>query len=209
VKTEIPTPAPSRRGRPPKTLAPGVNLRDEIVKAAAEEFRDTGFFGTNTNLIARRAGLAPGTFYNYFPDKVAVLLAVYERWLGDEWSIIHALASGAELSSSHFVSRLVPLVLEHHRHWHRLRHALVVLSRDDERVAQARIASRRQQIESVVTLLRRRPGAELRVRVALTLLEFEAVADCVASGDAARLGLEERHLKRHLASSLVALMAST
>ena len=40
------------------------------------EFIESGYAGTDTNRIARRAGFAPQTFYRWFADKTAILRAV-------------------------------------------------------------------------------------------------------------------------------------
>ena len=77
-----------RRGRPPKRLETTVEIRDALVAAACAAFCENGFHGTNTNEIAHRAGLAAGTLYNYFTDKIDIFLAVYDRWLLDEWRSI-------------------------------------------------------------------------------------------------------------------------
>lgn len=47
--------------------------RVAIVLAAREAFCELGFGATTVRDIIRRTGLASGTFYNYFPDKGAIL----------------------------------------------------------------------------------------------------------------------------------------
>jgi AcrR family transcriptional regulator len=47
--------------------------RRRIVEAASNLFRDGGFEATTTRDIARRAGIATGTLFNYFETKEAVL----------------------------------------------------------------------------------------------------------------------------------------
>ncbi|TAL23127.1 MAG: TetR/AcrR family transcriptional regulator, partial [Aquabacterium sp.] len=62
-----------RRGRPPKSVPQGTDLRCALVDAAALEIRESGYHATSSNRIAARAGLSAGAFYNYFQDKVDVL----------------------------------------------------------------------------------------------------------------------------------------
>jgi AcrR family transcriptional regulator len=50
-----------------------------LVEAAAKEFAECGFEGTDTNKIARRAGFAPQTLYGWFEDKTAIFLVVYSE----------------------------------------------------------------------------------------------------------------------------------
>jgi AcrR family transcriptional regulator len=50
-----------------------------IVEAAAKEFSERGYAATTTRSIAERAGVATGSFYQYFHDKDAVLLDIARR----------------------------------------------------------------------------------------------------------------------------------
>lgn len=53
--------------------------RDQILDAAAKVFAEKGFHPTTIRDIAREAGLADGTIYNYFENKTALLLGIFER----------------------------------------------------------------------------------------------------------------------------------
>ncbi len=203
------SPPPRRRGRPPKALPQGTDLRSSLIDAAAAEIRESGWFATSTNRIAARADLSSGVFYNYFSDKVDVLLAVYERWVLEEWAMVRRVFGEPGVGPRQRIDRLVPLLIEHHAAWSRLRHALAVLTRDDERVRAARLQSRITQIDEVVRLVGRRSSAKLRAAVAIRLMMFEAVADAIAAGDADAMSLDRRTLSEELASSLMALLVST
>lgn len=208
----VPVDAPSkprRRGRPPKSLPQGSDLRASLIEAAAAEFRDNGWLATSTNRIAARAGLSAGVFYNYFADKVDVLLAVYERWVAEEWAMVRRVFGETDMDPRQRIKRLVPLVIEHHVAWARLRHALVVLSRDDARVRAARARSRSAQIDEVVRLTGRRSSAKLRAAAAVRLMMFEAVADAIAAGDAEAMALDRATLGAELAASLISLLAGS
>ena len=200
-------PPPRRRGRPPKALPQGTDLRSSLIDAAAAEIRESGWFATSTNRIAARAGLSSGVFYNYFSDKADVLLAVYERWVLEEWAMVRRVFGEPGVGPRQRIDRLVPLLIEHHAAWSRLRHALAVLARDDERVRAARLQSRITQIDEVVRLVGRRSSAKLRAAVAIRLMMFEAVADAIAAGDADAMSLDRRTLSEELASSLMALLS--
>jgi AcrR family transcriptional regulator len=50
-----------------------------ILKAAERLFARKGFAGVAMEEVAGRAGLAVGTLYNYFPSKLALLLAILRR----------------------------------------------------------------------------------------------------------------------------------
>ena len=56
--------------------ARGAQTRARIVAAAREVFEELGFLDTRVAHIARRARVAYGSFYTYFPSKEAVFLEV-------------------------------------------------------------------------------------------------------------------------------------
>jgi len=49
------------------------STRRRILEAAQELFRSTGFEATTTRDIAKAAGIAAGTLFNYFPTKEAIV----------------------------------------------------------------------------------------------------------------------------------------
>src|SRR6185503_20792385 len=78
------------RGRP-RAKAAGKPTDARLLAAAAKEFNQRGFDGTDTNRIARRAGFAPQTFYRWFQDKTEVFLAVYRTWEDQERAMLSKL----------------------------------------------------------------------------------------------------------------------
>lgn len=53
---------------------------EQILDATAGLLEDKGLEGINTNAIARAAGINVATLYQYFPNKHAVLLALFKRF---------------------------------------------------------------------------------------------------------------------------------
>lgn len=53
--------------------------KEALYQAAVELFRSQGFDETTVEEIAQAAGLAKGTFFNYFPSKEDILLHIGER----------------------------------------------------------------------------------------------------------------------------------
>ena len=51
-----------------------LQLRENILNAAAHEFAERGFIHTSVSNIMNRANLGVGTFYNYFGSKEEVLM---------------------------------------------------------------------------------------------------------------------------------------
>ena len=54
--------------------------REQILAAALECFVSKGFHGTAVPEVARKAGLATGTMYHYFPSKQALVNALFRKW---------------------------------------------------------------------------------------------------------------------------------
>ncbi|MDZ4768972.1 MAG: TetR/AcrR family transcriptional regulator [Chloroflexota bacterium] len=53
--------------------------RDQILDGAAKVFAEKGFHPTTIKDIARAVGIADGTIYNYFENKTALLLGIFDR----------------------------------------------------------------------------------------------------------------------------------
>ncbi len=54
-------------------------LVDAILEATARVLSERGYAGTNTNLVAERAGVSVGSVYQYFPNKDSLITALHER----------------------------------------------------------------------------------------------------------------------------------
>ena len=74
-------PVPGRRAQNKQAI------RNRIVKAALSLFQTKGFEGTTTRAIARKAGIAEGTVFNYFKTKEDIALYFFEQEVG------HAVAA--------------------------------------------------------------------------------------------------------------------
>src|SRR5207245_8901537 len=56
-----------------------VARRNQILDAATKVFAEKGFHPTTIKDIARAAGIADGTIYNYFENKTALMLGLLDR----------------------------------------------------------------------------------------------------------------------------------
>ena len=45
-----------------------IEKKNKIIEAGYELFSETGYYGTNTQEIAKRAGVSTGIVYGYFED---------------------------------------------------------------------------------------------------------------------------------------------
>lgn len=224
-------PAPSggsvakRRGGPaaaPRAKRDPLATRAALIDAAAKTFKREGYFATDTNAIARRAGYAPGSFYNHFADKTAILLAVYEHYVELEWQGVREAAllnlppapAGGSVaqrrggqSTDQPVKRIASILdfIEGlHTEWARFRTDLRTVSRIEPAVAKVLTESRAKQMEllSALTGLSRAKDGP-RLLMALTLVE--RYADLLAEAKA--LGLSAAAVKRELAAALQRTLA--
>jgi AcrR family transcriptional regulator len=53
--------------------------RQRLLRAAASEFAERGYVGATATSIAARAGMSKATFYAHFANKLACMLALYDR----------------------------------------------------------------------------------------------------------------------------------
>jgi AcrR family transcriptional regulator len=174
----------SKRPRGPKTM-------ERLIAAAAKEFEEHGFLGTDSNRIARRAGFAPQTFYRWFNDKTEIFLAVYQNWVRQEFKSIDKLRSEGAPDS-----KLVEAVVAHHKAFRVFRRSLRLLTVQDDRVRAARAASRLEQIDRLK--LRYRPRRVGTAEAAVFLLEYERLCDAIADGEFSDLGIDESAVVKHL-----------
>lgn len=95
--TDTTTSPSSTTPRPPgKRERTKAANREEILAAAIEAFTELGFGATTVRDIVRRTSLASGTFYNYFPDKDAILAEIssaHVREAGERMQVARSTAS--------------------------------------------------------------------------------------------------------------------
>lgn len=159
---------------------------DLLLQAAKAEFCQHGFFATDSNKIARRAGFAPQTFYRWYRDKTAIFIAVYRAWEEEELALVFALFA-ARAPYRH----IVDAIIQHHREHRLFRRSLRQLAVEDPTVRAARAASRRRQIEQIRSQIRSTNADTLLV----ALLQIERLADAVAEDELRDLGASEEPLR--------------
>ncbi|MFF5083668.1 TetR/AcrR family transcriptional regulator [Actinoplanes sp. NPDC000266] len=99
---------------PVRRQARGERRIGDILDATLALFAEVGYEKTSTNAIAARAGMSPGSLYQYFPNKEAIAEALSQRLL-EELRAAHAAAfdqaAAADLPLPDLISRVVdPLV---------------------------------------------------------------------------------------------------
>jgi AcrR family transcriptional regulator len=169
----------------PRARAGGIDTRQKLVLAAVKEFGQGGFSGTDTNRIAKRAGFAPQTFYRWFRDKTEIFIAVYRLWEEDERDMIDGL-----LAANAKPAEIVDAAIAHHRDYLVFRRSLRALSVEDPQVRAARADSRKRQIERLKAW--NKGSRKSTAEIAAALLQMERLADAIAEGEFADLGLDDK-----------------
>lgn len=170
--------------------------RERLIAAAAAEFREAGFAGTDSNRIARRAGFAPQTFYRWFRDKTEIFIAVYRAWEEELRAVDTLLVEGAD-------DEAVEAAVAHHRAWLKFRRSLRALSVEDAQVRAARAESRLRQLAWVARW--KGPKALAADEIAARLLQVERLTDAIAEGEFADMGMTEDAARRLLVEILAEL----
>jgi AcrR family transcriptional regulator len=70
---------PRRRGRPKGETLQGAEARERLYRAAVGLMARQGYESTTLRQVAAEAGVSPGLLYRYFPNKRAVIIALYEE----------------------------------------------------------------------------------------------------------------------------------
>ncbi|MBI3677454.1 MAG: TetR/AcrR family transcriptional regulator [Proteobacteria bacterium] len=186
-----------RSSRKPALIRKPEETRAALVDAAEKEFNTMGFFGTDTNRIARAAGYAPQTFYRHFEDKLAVFLAVYDRWWCSEGE---AIAAVTRKRSRGAVENVADIVISYHAKWRGFRRSLRHLAVENDRVRAARAAARLAQIAALKALPRRTKISDSELTAAL--LKLERLCDAVAENEFLDIGVSKKQARRAVIAAL-------
>jgi AcrR family transcriptional regulator len=124
-----------------------------ILEAATRVFRREGFRAT-TNRVATEAGVSIGSFYEYFPNKQALLTALAERHVAlAEVEVAAALLETKSIAA--LLTNLQRAILSSQRY---PSEALELLSKRPQGPLQARASSLRQQALAGISAALRRRG---------------------------------------------------
>jgi len=90
-------PRVAKKTRTPST-ARGLATRERLLAAAQEVFAEGSYHEASVSAICRRAGVALGTFYQYFPDKEAIFSELVARTsTALQMELAHVLRSADDL----------------------------------------------------------------------------------------------------------------
>jgi AcrR family transcriptional regulator len=66
-------------------------LVEAVLESTARVLVERGYAGTNTNLVAERAGVSIGSLYQYFPNKDSLIAALHERHGGEMRAVVETM----------------------------------------------------------------------------------------------------------------------
>jgi AcrR family transcriptional regulator len=185
-----------------KTRDPAAT-REALLEAAERAFEVDGYFGTDSNKIARAAGYAPATFYRHFIDKNAIFLAVYDRVVARTWDAIDARCARTRSPAAR-VRVGLDLMLAQHKTHRALRAALRTLMLEDARLAAARRALQATHLDRLARTLALKPNRNAGALLSAVLL-FERYADAVADGELDATSPPSRAVRADIEARLTAL----
>ena len=89
----------------------------ELLRAAGQVFADVGYENATTNAIAAKAGVSPGTLYQFFPNKQAIAEALANAYAAKNQAVHEGVfdLNAAEVPLRDLIDRLVSPFLEFRR----------------------------------------------------------------------------------------------
>src|SRR5688572_17979312 len=85
---------PRKRGRPKGQTAQGAAARERLYRIAVRLMARRGFESTTLRDVAAEAGVSVGLLYKYFPNKRAVIIALYDELSADFASQASGMPAG-------------------------------------------------------------------------------------------------------------------
>ena len=182
---EAPPPDPPGDASPfdmPGMLVPA-DTRTRLLQAAMAEFIESGFAGTDTNRIARRAGFAPQTFYRWFADKTAVFIEVLHVWEEVEAAMLRSVLETPEVDAATMAASCVQCV----KPFLTFRRNLRNVTANDPAIRTVRAQGRRRLLSALACL---RPASSPEELGSL-IVQFEQLCEALAQGELQDMGLAD------------------
>jgi AcrR family transcriptional regulator len=193
----------ARNSQKPRPRNPAAT-RDALVAAAARIFNREGYFATDTNAIAHAAGYAPGSFYKHFDDKAAILLAVYEDYVRQEWAGLESAMAG-ETGSRERLRRALSFIVGFHGEWAAFRTTLRAVARIEPDVSEALKASRTRQLDNLARATSLSPRLH-RAALLMILGIVERLAETVHEAEASTPPIRREIILEEAEQALLALV---
>ncbi|GAA1266899.1 TetR/AcrR family transcriptional regulator [Pseudonocardia aurantiaca] len=176
-------------GRVPRRRARGECRMAQILEAAAEVFHTVGYEGATTNAIAARAGISPGSLYQFFGNKDEIVRALIETYVVGLGAAHVAALDGedlAALSLDDLVGRVLDPLVRYNRE-HRAFKALFARTDMPRALSEATGPLHEAMLQRVVALLTARAPqsspADLRHAAIVAIQLVKALMPMIAVDD--------------------------
>jgi len=172
----------------------------ELLRAAGEEFADVGYENATTNAIAARAGVSPGTLYQFFPNKEALAEALANAYAAKHQALHDSFfdVSAAEVPLRDLIDRLIGSFLEFRRNAPGFETLFVgsVVSRELAERIQVLHQQMKQRIAHFIQMRAPHLSAKMIQTAAETSLQIvKAMLPLALDGSAKQREVGERELK--------------
>ncbi|MBN9530923.1 MAG: TetR/AcrR family transcriptional regulator [Alphaproteobacteria bacterium] len=195
----------------PRTLAAVAATRQRLLDAACDEFCEVPFFETDTNKIARRANLSPGTFYNHFADKIEIFAEAFERLNAEEVAEITARTGAARDSGASFVEIIdvmVDTLLACRQRQALIRLQADVLKRTEIRVRDAKMRVRLNNIGNMKQAMANRGIVQVSDgELHLNMYVINLLADGIVNGEFRMYGVDNKFARDEIRRRFIACYA--
>jgi len=192
-----------RRARGQKRVA-------ELLRAAGEVFAESGYENATTNAIAARAGVSPGTLYQFFPNKQAMAESLANEYAAQNQALHERVfdVSAASMPLPELIDRLVGPFLEFRRNAPGFEALFVgsVVSRELAERSQALHQQLKQRVAGIIQLRGPHLSADAVQTTAETTVQIvKGLLPLALNGNAKQRKRGERELKLVLVRYLAPL----
>jgi AcrR family transcriptional regulator len=171
----------------------------ELLRAAGQVFADVGYENATTNAIAARAGVSPGTLYQFFPNKQAIAEALANAYAAKNQALESVFdLSAAEVPLHDLIDRLVDPFLEFRRNAPGFETLFVgsVVSRELAERVQALHQQMKQRIADVIQMRGPHLSAKMIQTAAETSVQIvKAMLPLALDGSVKQREVGKRELK--------------
>lgn len=182
-----------------------IKTKEKLLESGIELFNNPGYFFTDSNEIARKAGFAPGTFYQHFRNKNELFIEIYKNWLSKQLLLMEEGLKSAQ-NLSQFCEQMAVEMLPLFGEWKGFRNSVRALTATD----QATRDFRRKSAEAIFDLIKKVSLhfklSPLEMKQALPhLLCLESFLDAFAEGVLFSYGYSEEEVKARMVKILSSL----
>ena len=174
-----------------------INCKEKLKASGKLLIDKVGYFSTNSNEIARSAGLAAGTFYNHYKNKEELFLDVYKDWHEEQRSAIQAIVLEA-LNDQEFTRKIVDILQYYYGRNVKFRSSIHSLKLTSTKVYDFRLEQRKILLGMISQIVKLRKIKRSKDEILLFQMSIERFFDAYALGEFRELGYSKAKEKQIL-----------